>query len=231
MSRINSRHRRSFTLLLALFLLALLAASGSGLALLTAVENLRSDWAAHELDHRLAAESLLNLLPALLERQSHSRQRQRQGSSRRRVELSFGHFQVVAAVTDESEKAYIDSESDLSAVRAKLRSIANSHGLNAEAIREHDGYAAAKDEGDPGLVWFDQILVTTSVEDVFPWVDATPDDRGRSVRETWSDHITFFDDAAYSAVIHSRIGTDTRRWYGVINVDDGKVDIVFLTRI
>jgi len=231
MRRIHSRHRRSFTLLLALFLLTLLAASGSGLAMLTAVENLRSNWAAHDLDHRLAAESLLNLLPTLLERQSHSGQRDRQEGSRRGVELTFGHLHVSAEVTDESEKAYIDPKSDFSEVRAKLRSIARANSLNAEAIREHDRYATTNDERDPGLVWFDQILVTTSVEDVFPWIEPTLDAPNREAHETWSDHMTLFDDATYAAVIHSRIGTDTRRWYGVINVDEGKVDIAFLARI
>src|SRR5512134_2415805 len=58
--------RRSFALVLTLFLVALLAATGAGMALTAAVESVLMGQVAREIEHRLAVDSFLVCLPALL---------------------------------------------------------------------------------------------------------------------------------------------------------------------
>lgn len=227
---VKSPTHRGFTLVLVLFLIVLLAASGSGLAFVSATEGMRSRWLSQELDHRLIAESVIAVLPNIVTGLDATPSSGDSGTNRRRFELAYGDCRAVVAVVTERDKRLIDRHANPADIQRLLRSIARSHDLPPQTIREVTLAGNPASNDDVGLVWFDQIIRRQNVEDVFPWLDLVPNPRRSSQKSTWSDLITFWPSATHSLVMHTVIEHDIRRWYAVVKISDGGIETLHLGR-
>ena len=122
------KHRRSFALVLTIFLVALLATSGVGLALTAATESIATDWGARDLDHRLAVDSLLTCLPQLLRAQENTTTSIRPPGHPEPIVLRLSECRIQCTVRTERDKLPLGTEAALDTLIGRLRELARTHG-------------------------------------------------------------------------------------------------------
>jgi hypothetical protein len=222
------KRRRSFALILSIFLVAMLATTGVGLALTAATESITASWVAHDLDHQLAIDSFLVLLPQFLKAPSASTPLSFLRDDKRHFSIALTGCHVECEVVPEKNKLHIESHSDQS--MARLREIARSHGLPEDNIKlrpilDDDGKTRL-----PKFVWFDQIIQPTEFEEIFQWVFPEAGDKERVTRKTWSDLISFWSNVGESVLaleIETTIAADSRRWFVVVSTTGKNLEVLY----
>ncbi len=220
-----SVHHRSFALVLTVLLVTLLVATGAGVALTAMTESTAAGWAARDLEHRLALDSLLVCLPALMQSESAGTSNGKIESRRRYYELSVGRCDIRSSTQSEKHKLQISKASG--SVADRLQELAREHKLLAANIRSAP-IVAIEDAAVPRYVWFDQLVEPTEFEEVF-WRRPL-DEVSRLDQKTWADLVSFWGGQtgeSYSVDVETRIGHDARRWYLIVLIVNGKAKVVY----
>ena len=222
------KRRRAFALVLSIFLVAMLATTGVGLALTAATESITAVWVARDLDHRLAVDSFLAFLPQLLKAQPTNSPWSSIMDDKRRFSLTLGDCHLQCEVKSEKEKLHIGSDSDQNL--GYLREIARSRGLPEDNIKLRPILHSVGKTRLPKFVWFDQIVQPTEFEEVFRWVFPELDDHDTVKRKTWSDLISFWSDAGGTVLaleMETRIACDSRRWFVVVSIIGKDLEVLY----
>ena len=220
----------AFALLVSLLLVTMLAATGAGLTLFATTESIRADYVALDLDHRLAADSLLVALPKLLAQRSEGSEKDLINRDTIRLEAVIGSCHVRCAVRPESGKLYLGGRSTPDGYQENLRNLARTNGLPPENIAIRPILGTEETREWPKFLWFDQIVCPTELNEIFHWEVLTKEDeQNKSKRKTWSDLVTFWNARGRILALDltTSIGTDMRRWYWVISVSEGRVEVLY----
>ncbi|MBI4716621.1 MAG: hypothetical protein HY763_02360 [Planctomycetes bacterium] len=225
---------RSFALVLSLLLLAILAATGAALAALGGSEAIRAGRASRDLDHRLAAESVLEVLPELLQRAKSNPAAPEASSATITIRVRVGACDVVGDVQSEAGKMRVTALA-ADEMTARLRTLAVRHGLPPEDILPRPITRGAGTEGWPSVVWFDQLVRPRRFEELFRMLPGDDRRAGLATPTTvWSDLVTFWGDGrrpVYSVHLATAIGADLRRWYAICELTGGATKVLFLGSI
>jgi hypothetical protein len=214
--------RRAAVLVLTLLLLALLAAGGSALSVMGAVESVAGDRVAATLQHTLAVESLLACLPALRAARPLSGQDDEADAGGERLELTVGRCQVRCVIRPESVKLQLGSDPGTEDTARRLRELARAHHLPEEDVRSLPVAAQTDGPRVAALAWFDQIVQPTEIEEVFRWRFRDDVDPADVEGKTWSDLVTFWRSPSGEPLaleVETRIESDSRLWYVVVTTD------------
>lgn len=221
----------SFALVLVLFLMAMMAAGGAALGMMASTESLLCRYAASDLDHGLAVDSMIKLLPDLLPHAKEEPHATNQGQAKR-LELSVGQVEVTCLIRADSAKtSVIDGPADAAA--ATLRQIAQENGMNPEHIQPRPIVAGAAGEKTQvhDFVWFDQVIDQQDFEEILPWTIPEPGHLDNPPRKTWSDLITFWGNDALCLFVRTSLSSDVRHWFIVLQLTDGKPKVQFRGRV
>ena len=227
------QHRRSFALVLTMFLVALLATTGTGLALTAAAESIMVTWTGRDLDHRLAVDSFISCLPQLRRAQPLETSAAADGSRAQRLRLTVGECELEGRIRPENGKLQLGAARSADQSAAGLRQLAHAHGLPEENVKLLPIPPQREGATLPSLVWFDQVIQATQFEEIFRWAFPAPSDPrspNATERTAWSDLISFWNAETESVLaieIETRIGTDARRWYIVAVVADHDVRVLY----
>ena len=231
--RPNPAHRKSaFALVLAILLVALLATSGVGLALTAMGESTIAEWSVHELDHQLAVDSAVRMLPRLLATETSSRRTQITGD-KMRMSLSVGSIGVTLWAQPEGSKLRAGGTLNDSTLMEQLNRIALDEGWPVDNILLHPLLSDLKDLKLPRFVCLDQLVRPTGLEEMYVRPDSSVD-RSRQHLVAWSDRVTFWSSAVgrvYALNIKSQSGSDNRWWYAVVAIGSGDPRILYLERV
>ena len=220
--------RTAFALVLSLLLVVLLTTTGAGLALTAAAESAMTASVARDLDHTLAVDSFLACLPQLMKANGQVKTEMPDRRDVRRFSLAFGHCQIDAELTPEQHKHRIGLNRPSDGLLPELRAMARTHGLPERNVRLRPIVDQQNGRGLPPLVWFDQIVEPTQLEEVFhlgvPAIDVSHTDR----RPSWSDLISFWHTDSrqtYAIEMETRVQQDARRWYVVVSLTENDVQV------
>jgi hypothetical protein len=227
------QRRRSFALLLTLYLVAMLAASGTALAFTAMTETVLAHWSGNDLDHKLLMESLVVCLPHLLKQRTRAATAT-DGRAHEHVtvaELPGGR--VAFVMRPERGKFAVASQPQESQLRARLEQLAREHGLDAENIQLAP---VTVEESAPrqSYYWFDQVIDADEFEEVFRWRFHGTEDAAHARPAAWSDLLSFWSAASgelYSLELETSVGTDSRRWFLVVRMEGAKASIECAQRI
>ncbi len=223
--RTSGRPKRAFALVLVLMLVAMLSATGTGLAMLAATETVRADYVALDLDHELAVDSLIRHLPKLLEKAPAPGKE----TDRRLVQMTVGPCEVKCAVQAESEKLRVRGSTGEAGPTERLRQLARANELAEEEIKLRPIHRTKETEGWPSFVWFDQLVQPQSPNGVFRRQLQDQDPFKRDSEKVWSDLLTFWQASGrlMGLEVVTSIGPDIRRWYVVVALDGAKPQALF----
>jgi hypothetical protein len=226
-----TQRKRSFILVLTLFLLTLLISTGSTLSVGALVETIACTRLAATLEHELALQSFVNVLPKLWR----SRLERRTGQpSVTRLELSVGRCAVRCDVRPERTKLNLHKITDLNATTQRLKDLARANGLPVEQVRLRPHRNKADEPNATALAWFDQIVQPSGFEEVFHWRLLATDEDESARPKSWSDLVTFWDSTSGEALaleIETRIEDDVRHWYVVVALEGGRARILHRSSI
>ena len=226
--QLSNNRSRAFALVIALMLVALLAVTGSGLATLASTESIRAGVVARDLDHELAVRSLIACLPQL--RTSPQEQQQSAETDPRTPPFTMrvGDCDVRCTLTTEAGKFHIGERSGGTSVIERLRGLAQAHQLPETSVQVREVQPSDASRGLPRLVWFDQLFAPAGFEEVFRMYvpgRAGPEPR----RKVWFDLVTFWDGQGevLALEVSTTIGSDVRNWYLVIDMVDGRAEVLY----
>ena len=224
MTRLDlSMRKTGFALLMTVFLIALLTATGVGVSMTAMTENINTQRASRNLQHSLAVDSLLACLPAALEHPQPGASVGSEEPAARRVHLEIGPCRVDALVRDEAPKWQPPPGLSPEQAMGELKALASANGLAAENLRIRPIVEENRESSSPTFVWFDQFVERSGFEDVFRWDFPGPDEEHVEPKKCWSDAVTFWGDASGEVVsieVRTRIGDDSRQWYLVASIEN-----------
>jgi len=221
---------RSFALVIALFLVVLLATTGAGLAMTTTAESFATGWAAHDLHHRLAVDSLLECLPEVLDRGRRAPSSALDSRTPPHITLAFADVRIECDIYSERGKLLLGSNQEGTSVERALHDRAREAHLPEENIKLRpivDSHAAGGRL--PRFVWFDQFVKATQVEEAFRRRFASQAAGSEEARKTWSDLVTFWSaaNAVQTLEVETNVAGQRRRWYLVVEREGSLVRVLF----
>ena len=212
--------RRSFALVMTLCLLVLLATTGAALCVTGAVEATACAAMAASFEHELAVRSMVLCLPSL-RRHLIQPSEQEDRTTEERYAVTIGLCDVKCRLRSERGKVQLRSAPPSTETEQMLRRLANDNGLPAEHVRLQPTSPEPIRKELGSFAWFDQVVRTSELGEVFRWRSPEPSsDRGTS-RKTWSDLVTFWSSSGaevLSLEIETRIGNGTRSWYVIVEL-------------
>lgn len=220
---------KSFTLVLTLFLVSIVAATGAALSYTATTESLIMEWVANDLDHQLALDSFLVCLPQLLAETKPSTQRPRGNEAVRYISMEYGRARISCRVSPESGKFHVAKHITSEQLRAELLHLARSNGLSAENIRPQPVIGGKEADRTAAYYWFDQIINPTAFEEIFRWSSPRPEGAKEPVKHTWSDLVSFWNTSQGDLLaleVETTIGSDSRRWYVIVRVAGAKTEVL-----
>gem|GEM_PF-2599050 len=218
---------RGFALVLALVLVAMLATTSVGLGMLVSTEAVRSASLSRDLDHKLAVDSLITLLPQLLAQEGAA---PKPGSGDdQRVICSIGRVHVACTVRPEKLKQKLTEFPAGRGVAVRLGDLARSNGLPETSIAARPILETEETKEWPDFVWFDQIVAARGFEEVFHWRHSDQMQLAQPEKKVWSDLVTFWDAGARtrSLEVTTRVDADVRRWYLVVDLSEDDVRTLY----
>lgn len=221
------RRGHGFALVLALVLMAMLATTSVGLGMLVSTEAVRSGSLSRDLDHKLAIDSLIAVLPRLLAQDAPATRSS--PSDGRRVTIDVGRVHVECDIRLEGGKQKLNGPSARDGAAARLVELARANGLPERSVSPRPVLETEKTREWPKYLWFDQMVAPREFEEVFRWRRIDKTQPAAAQKRVWSDLVTFWDTGAQtrSLEVTTRIKADTRRWYLVVDVSDDGVRTVY----
>lgn len=221
------RRVRGFALVLALVMVAMLATTSVGLGMLVSTESIRSAALSRDLDHQLALDSLLALLPDLLaENQAIPQPHPDDG---RHIAMDVGQVHIECDVRPERGKLKLSDRSGGSADSPKLLELARANKLPEGDVLLRPVMETDETREWPKYLWFDQLVTPRGFEETFPW--RWPDDKDplSPQTRTWSDLLSFWGAGAgtRSLQVTTSVKADIRRWYLVVESSENGVRTLY----
>lgn len=224
--------RPGVALVLCLFLLTFVVTALSALTLLAATETVRSDHVAIDLDHELAVNSFIEVLPELMKTQG-NRERRSAGDHNETVySLAFGYSLVKCRMTENKSKMLIHTNATVPSLGSRLLSLARTNALPAEDVALRPIMESPETNHWPRLVWFDQLIVQREFEEVFRRRPIEGDEASSDHR-SWSDLVTFWKAASATVVdldLETRVGSSVQRCFAVVALAPGRIEVLYRGR-
>ncbi len=225
--RLHYQRPSAFVLVLTLLLVSLLATTGVGLALLTATESMAASADARTLDHELAVDSLLVLLPQLLARRAANAPSPSTGQADR-ILVEFADVRVECAIVRENSKRQLATVTASSGIDTQLRELARANGLPPPNLRVTPIVSEPGEAPLPSFLWFDQLIEQQAFEEVFRW-RFTQESNTTQPKKVWSDLVSFWGTdgrTVYALEIETSIAGSARRWYVIASVDQDRANVL-----
>lgn len=215
-----SPKKRGFALVIVIALLALTSAATVGLALAVGVRATQAAWVAADLDHELAVDSLVAVLPGLLASADKIEAHGGRERDEQFVELTVGTCEVRCLVRRGRPYLQVNAlgTGDETRIRGLLSSLARDHGWPAETIALRPIVADQDTQALRAYLWFDQLIRPQSPGEIFPWLTEPTGKSPDGLKDTWSDAVSFWNEGPASARLHvlTRCDTTRRRWFLIV---------------
>lgn len=214
-------------------LLALTSAATVGLAFAVGVRGTQAAWVAAELDHQLAVDSLVAVLPEIMASTKRT-DLHKSGRSEQAVELTVGDCQVHCLIRRSRPSLFLNTHGlgDETEIRGQLSSIARERGWSADNFVLRPIVETPGENALPLYLWFDQLIKPQEPDAIFPLEDELNPEDGDASLESWSDVISFWEENEHTVRLHvqTRCGSNRRRWFLVADVSNESVEIRYQTR-
>ncbi|MCO6436238.1 MAG: hypothetical protein J5J06_04030, partial [Phycisphaerae bacterium] len=235
--RISPSHSTTheiWRLVVVIALLALTSAATVGLAFAVGVRGTQAAWVSADLDHQLAVDSLVAVLPELMASTKRT-DLHKSGRSEQAVELTVGACQVHCLIRRSRPSLFLNARGlgDETEIRGRLSSIARERGWSADNIALRPIAEAPGENALPLYLWFDQLNKPQEPGEIFPLEDELNPGDGDASRESWSDVISFWEENERTVRLHvqTRCGSGRHKWFLVADVSNESVEIRYRTRV
>ena len=186
--------------------------------------------AAGDLDHRLAVDSFILFLPELLAQRDASEDRRAPSAGPRMIDAHIGTCRIAGRLHPDTGKLRPARNSNDGRFLGRLQEIARANGLPEESLIADPVLRLPETEGWPAFLWFDQLISPTTFEEIFRLYLPNPTGVEPDSRKTWSELLTFWgaDRGRVVAVeLQTVLGSDTRRWYLVLELSNQKARVLY----
>ncbi len=219
---IRKTQRSSFALLLTLIVVTALSTSTVALSLLSSTEFARSLGRAADLDHQLALQSVVRLLPELIGQTESQTRSTTDRQQHRIIEVTLGDCSITILAREESSKRQVTSGNRSQDLERSIRHLIHANGLPLDSISMAPIVNRENVTSLPQYVWFEQIIQASGFEDIFPWHRRWSSNDEKKTTVGLSDLITFWGDRSSSRWglhVVTNIQGDRRQWFVVADIN------------